>query len=290
MLETAGEPGIAVGSARACEGAGAEESSRRPFCDIEDCDPVAVDAVEAFCDALRVERNASAHTIRAYRVDLLDYARWAKRSDYDALNVTHRQLRRYLAELDAARYSRKTVNRRLSALRSFFGWLNVTGRSSVNPASALQGPKQPKGLPHTIRSADMEKLLAVHGPRDPQGHERCQSSVDLRNAALLEFLYACGARVSEASGLKALNVDFVRGQAKVMGKGSKERIVPLHDTALAAMRAYSEKGRPDLLQGKASEFFFVSSRGNAMSTDAIRKMFKAALRAAGLDESLSPHA
>ena len=258
--------------------------------DILSCDGEVLDAIDAFCEALRVERNASAHTRRAYRVDLLDYARWAKRSGLDALFLSHRQLRRYLAELDAARYARKTVNRRLSALRSFFAWLNVTGRIDADPASALQGPKQPKSLPHTIRPADMEKLLSVYGPKGTEGEDDGRTPVELRNAALLEFLYACGARVSEAACLKMANVDFGRGQAKVFGKGAKERLVPLHDTAVAALRDYATRGRPALLNGSASEFFFVSSRGNGMSTDAIRKMFKAALRDAGLDESLSPHA
>ena len=91
------------------------------------CDPRAASLVEGFCDALRVERNASAHTVRAYRIDLMDYARWAAREGVDPLAATHRQLRRYLGELDRAQYSRTTVNRRLSALRSFFRWLNVTG-------------------------------------------------------------------------------------------------------------------------------------------------------------------
>ena len=254
-----------------------------------DCDSAAAAAIEAFCDALRVERNASTHTVRAYRIDLADYARWARRASVDPLTATHRQLRRYLGELDQAQYSRTTINRRLSALRSFFRWLNVTGRVDVDPACLLQGPKQPKSLPHVIRPADMARLLSVYGKRDAQGNERAQSPTDLRNQALLEFLYACGARVSEASGLKVGNVDFASGQVKVFGKGSKERIIPLHDLAVSSLRAYLTAGRPRILDGKQSEYVFVSTRGNRMTTDAIRKVFKAALREAGLDETLSPH-
>ena len=185
-----------------------------------DCDPRIVELIDAFCHAMRVERNASVHTLRAYRIDLMDFARWACRERIDILAATHRQLRRYLGELDRAQYSRTTVNRRLSALRSFFRWLNVTGIADEDPASILQGPKQPKSLPHVIRASDMVKLLTVYGKRDAAGREREQSSVDARNLALLEFLYACGARVSEASGLLAANVDFGSGQVKVFGKGS----------------------------------------------------------------------
>uniref|UniRef100_UPI00248EA316 tyrosine-type recombinase/integrase n=2 Tax=Eggerthella TaxID=84111 RepID=UPI00248EA316 len=157
------------------------------------------------------------------------------------------------------------------------------------PASILQGPKQPKSLPHVIRASDMVKLLTVYSKRDIAGRERDQSSIDMRNQALLEFLYACGARVSEASGLLASNVDFASGQVKVFGKGSKERIVPLHDMAVSSMCVYATTARPLILRDRTCDYFFVSTRGNRMGTDAIRKMFKEALRQAGLDETLSPH-
>ena len=257
--------------------------------DLLDCDPRAAAMVEAFCDAMRVERNASAHTVRAYRIDLMDYARWSHREAIDPLAATHRQLRRYLGELDRAQYSRTTINRRLSALRSFFRWLNVTGAADEDPASVLQGPRQPKSLPHVIRPADMVKLLSVFGKRDAAGNPREQSWSDMRNQALLEFLYACGARISEASGLLTVNVDFASGQVKVFGKGSKERIIPLHDMAVSSMRAYAVVARPKLLGERSCDYFFVSTRGNRMGTDAMRKMFKEAARRAGLDETLSPH-
>lgn len=242
-----------------------------------------------FCEALKIERNASSHTVRAYKTDLLVFLRWAQRCGVDPLELTHRQLRRYLGELDRAGYSRTTVNRRLSSLRGFYRWLNVMGFAEVDPASALRGPKELRNLPAVVTSQDMEKLLSVYAACDVCGRPRKQSAEDKRNQALLEFLYACGARVSEASGLLVGNVDFALAQVKLFGKGSKERIVPLHETALASMRAYLDEARGELLAGKKSEFFFISTRGNAMSPDAVRKMFKKALGAAGLDPSLSPH-
>ena len=248
------------------------------------------DEVEGFCEALVVEQGASEHTVRAYRTDLLDYLRWAARAGLDPLAVSHKQLRGYLAELDQARYARSTVNRRLSSLRSLFRWLALTGRVSEDPASVLQGPKAAKVLPKTIRPADMARLLAVHGPRDLEGNPRQQSCEDIRDLAVLELLYACGARVSEVAGLRAADVDLERLQVKVLGKGSKERIVPIHELAVQAMRAWAMVGRPKMLAGKESERFFVSNRGGPLTTDAIRKMFKRTLREAGLDEGLSPHA
>lgn len=243
----------------------------------------------AFSYSLEKERNASRHTVRAYANDLDAYLRWCERSGLDPLVATHRDLRRFLADLDRACYARSTVNRMLSSLRGFFRWLNVTGALDTDPVSALQGPKQGKHLPHVLKPAEMVRLLSVHAPRDASGVVREQSPTDMRDQALLEFLYACGARVFEASALLLSDVDFSQGQAKVLGKGDKERIIPLHDLCLAALRRYLDQARPLLMRARPCPFFFVSARGNQMTTDAIRKMFKETVRAAGLDEGLSPH-
>lgn len=245
--------------------------------------------VELFCRSLSIENNSSRHTIRAYRTDLYDYLRWAYRESLSPLEVTHRQLRLYLSELDDAQYSRRTINRRLSSLKNFFKWLNVVMYIDNDPACVLQSAKTAKTLPRVIQADEMVKLLSVFGKRDLAGEMRDQSLKDFRNQALLEFLYACGARISEASGLLLDRVDFKSGQVKVFGKGGKERIVPLHEMALYSMQRYLNFGRPQLLGEKTSEFFFVSNRGNQMGPDSMRKMFKQALREAGLDESLSPH-
>ena len=219
----------------------------------------------SYCDMLVVERNASQHTVRNYRLDLLDYGRWAARVSVNPLCATRRDMRSYLGDLDYAQYSRRTVNRRLSSVRSFFRWLVAEGLVESNPADVVSAPKLARSLPRTIPPADM------------------------RNRAILEFLYACGARISETSGLLLENVDFGAGQVRVFGKGSKERIVPLHEIAIASMRDYLFNARPALLADKESPYFFVSTRGNQMSPDALRKMFKQSLLAAGLDQTLSPH-
>ena len=205
------------------------------------------------------------------------------------MHPAHRQLRRYLSQLEQAQYSRATVNRRLSAVRTFFQWLNVNGIVSEDPASALSGPKQPQRLPHHLRPQDVAALLGVYGKRlDSQGRDERTPS-EMRNQALLEFLYACGARISEASGLLLSAVDFDQGQCRVLGKGAKERIVPLHDLALSSMHTYLLFARPLLVKDKECPYFFVSTRGNQMGTDAMRKMFKQALAAAGLPSTITPH-
>lgn len=246
--------------------------------------------LDGFCSALAVERGASSHTVRAYRNDIEAYLRWAERRGVDPYGATYRQMRRYLAELDRARYARTTIKRHLSALRSFFRWLNATGRAKGNPVSVVQAPKGSHRLPKTITNSDMVTLLGVYSDEDPFGCPREQTPSDMRNQAVLEFLFSCGARVSEASGLLVSWVNFPAREVKVFGKRAKERIVPLSQTGAAVMERYLREARPQLLDGRESDYFFVSNRGNRMSPDAIRKMFKRALRAAGLDESLSPHA
>lgn len=244
-------------------------------------DELYLDYLASYCDMLVVERNSSQHTVRNYRLDLLDFGRWAARSSVNPLCATRRDMRSYLGDLDYAQYSRRTVNRRLSSIRSFFRWLAAEGLAESNPADVVSGPKLARSLPRTIPPADMARLLSVWRGSD--------KPADMRNRAILEFLYACGARISETSGLLVDNVYFDTAQVRVFGKGSKERIVPLHELAIASMRDYLFNARPALLAGKESPYFFVSTRGNQMSPDALRKMFKQSLLAAGLDQTLSPH-
>lgn len=244
-------------------------------------DEAYLDALDSYCVERASVRGDSVHTVRGYRNDLLDFGRWAARHGIVPLDVTYRQIRSYLGEQNQAGYARRTINRRLSSLRGFFRWLNVTGRVSGDPVGVVSGPKLSKGLPRFIPASDMARILNVHhSSSEPEG---------MRNQAILEFLYASGARISEASGLLASDVDFSSRQVRVMGKGSKERIVPLHDLAVSSMRTYAEHARPQLLGSGSCPCFFVSSRGRAMSTDALRKMFKRTLASAGVDGTYTPH-
>ena len=243
--------------------------------------------LDSYLESLAVEKGASEHTLRNYRVDIEAFLRWAARCGIDPFNATHKQLRAYLGEMDAARYARSTINRRLSSLRGFYRWMNLVGVMDADPAEALSGPKRGRHLPHVLKGDEMNRLLDL-GEDDEGASERTPE--DLRDRAMLEFLYASGARISEAAALNIGDVDFRSKLVKLFGKGRKERIVPLHDLCLKAMRDYLDEGRPSLLAGKpATERFFISSRGNPMSADALRKRYKMAVRQAGLDATLSPH-
>jgi integrase/recombinase XerD len=237
---------------------------------------------ETFLTSLSVERNLSPHTIRAYATDLRHFCAWADKRQADLLAIDHRLMRQYLAELDRSRYLRSSINRRLSAIKTFYSWLVDTDKLENDPLSVVSGPRKPRNLPHSIGIEDLRRLLEVSDTSTIEG---------LRNQAILELFYATGARISEVSGLRLTDVDLDESQVKVMGKGSKQRIIPLHQLAVKSLRGYLLRARPELLKASSSPTvaFFLSTRGLPMGADAMRKMFKACLTAAGLDSSLSPH-
>ncbi|HBT95522.1 MAG TPA: integrase [Coriobacteriia bacterium] len=236
----------------------------------------------SFLTGLRVERNLSEHTVRAYETDLNDLISWLERERIGYTEISQRKIRAYLSDLERARYSRKTINRRLSAIKSFYAWLDENKLIDSNLLDTVSGPKLSKRLPVTLVSEDVGRLLSVSDTSTPAG---------LRNQAIIELIYACGARISEIAGLTVSDVDFARMQVTVMGKGSKQRSIPLHKLALRTLHEYLALARPELAKASkiATSAFFLSTRGTAMSADRMRKMFKGVLAAAGLDENFSPH-
>lgn len=237
--------------------------------------------VDRYLHFLSIERGASPNTVRAYSGDLERYLEWARREGTDPILLGHRRMRLYLAELDRAGYSRRTVARRLSAVRSLFAYLVAEGLAPSDPSSVLLTPKMPARLPKLVPTEALDALLNAPDTTTPLG---------MRDAAVLELLYATGARVSEITGLTLGDVDMPQGQLTVMGKGSKERLVPMHPVAIARLRLYLTKGRPALLKKTPADAVFLSTRGRPLSADAIRRLFKRYLAQTGAALSLSPHA
>ena len=228
-------------------------------------------------------RNLSPNTVRAYATDLSEFSDWARRAGVNPLVVEHRELRGWLGGLSRAGYATTTINRHLSAVRALYKWLLRRGYANEDAAAAVSSPHLPKRLPKTLTDADVRLLISCCG----------LDEVGVRDACMVELLYATGARVSEASGLDVADVDFAQGQVRLFGKGSKERIVPVYERALAATRAYLEEGRPSLARAGAScpsAALFLSRRGRRMSADSLRARFSRLVAAAGLDPSLTPHA
>jgi integrase/recombinase XerD len=238
-----------------------------------------------FCDMLRNERGYSEHTIRAYSTDLWQFADWLESEQIDVDELDFRQMRRYLAWMGEARYARSTINRRLSSIRSLFKWLAAMGCLENDPASATSGPKAGRHLPAIISHQDMDRLLEADGS---------ETATELRDRTLLEVLYATGSRISELASLKVADVDLAQAQIRVLGKGAKERILPMHPLAVAALSAYLADARPILAagakRGPLTDAVFLSKNGRAMSAATLRAAFKRRLAASGVDNALAPHA
>lgn len=243
---------------------------------------------EEFLDYLTGVRHLSANTVRSYRSDLEQYLQWVRREGVSPLTVSHRELRRFLAEMSQAGYAPKTINRHLSSLRSLYGWLLGEGITSEDSAEAISSRKVARKLPKTLTEKEVERLLSSCDTSTVEG---------LRDRALLELLYASGARISEVSHLDVADVELGRAaQVHLLGKGSKERIVPLYPVCCSWVERYEREARPTLVEkGKKKatrpmNALFVSTRGARMSAAALRERFELHARLAGLDDEVTPHA
>lgn len=240
---------------------------------------------KAYVASLELVRKLSQNTVRAYAQDLDAFCAWVAREGLRPLELTHRQLRRYLAELSRARYSTRTIDRHLSAIRGLYRHLVSEGVTDANAPDAIASPKAAQVLPKTMSDDEARRLIESCDTTEPAG---------VRDRAFLELLYASGARISELSSLDLDALDFAQGQAKLFGKGSKERIVPLYPEALRWLRTYLSEARPELAAKAKGErerkAVFLSTRGRRMSAAALRARFERQVTVAGLDRSLTPHA
>ncbi len=242
--------------------------------------------IDPYLDQLRSVSGLSENTRRAYGSDLAAFARWCDRAGVDALALTHRELRAYLGELSRARYATTTINRHLSAVRGLYAWIGRHGVEASGAAAAAASPKAPRTLPRAITDEQASRLLDACEPSDAAG---------LRDRAFLELLYATGARVSEASALDTGSFDFGSAQVRFIGKGDKERVVPVYEAALDWVRRYEAEARPALLArakrdpADSARALLLSARGNRMSAGALREAFERRRAAAGLPSYVTPH-
>ena len=238
--------------------------------------------IEQFCDQIWLADGLAPATLASYRQDLRRVFHWCAGHGVDALAMTRSDVERYLATQFAEGARAASINRRLSSLRRFFRWLVETGASASNPCDLVDPPRSTRRLPKTLSEAQVEALLAAPG---------AQHSHRERDAAMLETLYATGLRVSELVNLKLAQLSLDPGVVKILGKGSKERLVPLGETAIAALRRYLEGERRDALPApRRSDAVFLTARGEPMSRQGFWYLIKRHARTAGIDPTaLSPH-
>ena len=237
-------------------------------------------SIDRFVDALWIEEGLAANTLAAYRRDLALLAAWLARDGGRALlEASESDLRGYALERHAAS-APTTANRRLTVFKRFFRWAVREGLRDADPTLKLDSARQPLRVPKSLSEAQVEALLAAPDVETPLG---------LRDRAMLELLYASGLRVSELVGLKTVHVGFSEGTLHVTGKGSKERLVPFGEEALAWLERYLRDGRGAILGRRSSDALFVTARGGPMTRQMFWKLIKALAVRAGIAVPLSPH-
>lgn len=228
--------------------------------------------IEKFVRYLEIEKNYSKNTVVNYRHDLEEFRKFLGETALE--RVDYLILRKYLLALKEKNLTNTSVARRLSTLRSFFRFLTREGYLKANPISSLLSPKRQKHLPSFLTESEVTKLIEAAIPDDEQG---------FRDRAILETFYSTGIRISELAGLSADDVDFIGGVIKVLGKGRKERIVPIGDVALKAIRNYLKK------REKKSNGLFLNKNGEPIGVRGIRDIVEKYLRIASIKDGVSPH-
>ena len=225
---------------------------------------------------LEVERNASEHTVKNYRIDLRDFFEFLKEKSLS--QVDYLDIRRYLSVLKEHQYQKSSVSRKLACLRSFFKFLTRENVLKINPAASVQSPKKEKRLPKYLELSEVVHLLEA-----PNG----KSWQEKRDKAILETLYSAGIRVGELAGLNESDLDLLSGQMKIRGKGKKERIVPLGSVAAKAIQNYCEL-RPKV-EPKSKGALFVNRRSTRLTDRSVRRILNKYARRIALKKDVSPH-
>lgn len=237
--------------------------------------------VERFAVHLGAERNLSAYTVRNYSADVLGFLEFLRREGIASLeDVSPSHIRRYLGELSESGIVRASVARKLSALRSFFRFVNNEGLIHNDPLAKVSGPKREKRLPEFLTASEIRNLIESPDPSTPYG---------MRDRALLELLYASGLRVSEIVSLDVKSLDLPMRQIRVRGKGSKERMVLMGEPAARALEAYLKSGRPKLQGGRKVDALFLNRYGGRIAERRVQYLLKRYAARVGLGDRVHPH-
>lgn len=236
--------------------------------------------IDRFCDAVWVEEGLSNQTLAAYRSDLAGASRFLAARSVSLSAASRDDLRAYLAHRQAGHAKPRTAARLLSTLRRFYRWLLRQGGREADPTALLDSPKLPRSLPKSLSEEQVERLLAAPDTATAYG---------LRDRAMLEVLYATGLRVSELVGLTLSQVSVNQGLVRVIGKGDKERLVPLGEEAVAWLVRYLGEARGPLVRRRPTDAVFVTARGGPMTRQAFWHNLKGHARRAAIEVALSPH-
>jgi len=239
--------------------------------------------INEFLNHLMIEKGFSGNTIQAYRNDLYqleDYLRADKNFD-DANDLDSTTLSNFVLTLQEKSYTRSTIARKIASIKSFLAFLVREGILHQNPSDNLSAPKIGRTLPTPISEEEINKLLDSAGAG--------QSPESLRDKAMLEILYATGMRVSEMVSLDQNDINLSEGYVKCMGKGAKERLIPIHDSANQAITAYIDIARPNLIGNPREPALFVNQRGERLTRQGFWLILKDHAQRAGIQSPVTPH-
>jgi len=233
-----------------------------------------------FLEYVRVEKGLAANSVSSYRRDLTRFAAYVDQRGLTLQRIQREDIRHFLATLYKASLSARSVARYLVSLRGFFHFLRREGRVESEVTLEIDSPQMGRSLPKFISLEDVELLLKAPSLATPSG---------LRDKAMLELLYATGMRVSELTGIGHGDLDAGLGIIRCLGKGNKERLIPVGRSALQAVEVYMRQGRSKLLKGRSSPYLFLNQRGGRMSRVGFWKILSAYGRKAGIATPLTPH-
>ena len=237
--------------------------------------------IDAFLDALWLEKGLSENTLKSYRHDLEKLGDWVSDQGTTLLTLRRADMNTYLSYRMQRGLKARSTARCLSCVRAFYRYLLRENKIDVDPTLQVENPKLGRPLPDTLTEADVEKLLAAPDTSSPIG---------MRDRTMLEVLYACGLRVSELTNLKMSEINLRQGVVRIVGKGSKERLVPLGEEAISWLNRYLQEARNELLKKNlAQDTVFPSNRGLVMTRQTFWHRLKEHARHAGITKKLSPH-
>jgi integrase/recombinase XerD len=237
--------------------------------------------IERYIDAMWMEKGLSDNTLSSYRRDLRQFNDWLAKSKKSSVIRTDRaELQAYLGARLQQGQSQRSTARFMSCARGFYKYLLREGRLTVDPTLDVDSPKLGRPLPRSLSEGDVDKLLDAPD---------LDVALEYRDRTMLEMLYACGLRVSELTGLQINQISINQGVVRVFGKGSKERLVPMGEEALAWLQGYLAGPRAELLKGIPSDVVFPSKRGRQMTRQTFWYRIKIYAQRAGIKQNLSPH-
>ena len=237
--------------------------------------------LDAFIDNIWIEKGLSQNTLDSYRSDLEQFSKWLKKNNLSYIKTSKKEILSYLSFLFQKGLGSKTVARKLSSLKSFFRYLVFKSIIPNDPSSEVETPKLLKSIPKSISEKEVEALLAAPDEK---------TDIGLRDKTMIETLYSCGLRISELTNLELLNLNLRQGVIRVIGKGQKERLVPMGDQLIGLLELYISSSRKNLLNKRHSDFLFLSTRGQRMTRQSFWHRIKHYCLASGFEpDKISPH-